>query len=127
LEGPGKIRENAVLTFTYDRCEVAGETFQLDDLDEFRGTVRILTIPREAMGFGDVKFLGAIGAFLGWQAVLFTIFAASIAGCLVGVLAMIRHRNRGGTVIPFGPFLALGAILWIFGGNRFWEWYFRFF
>ncbi len=68
------------------------------------------------MGFGDVKFIAAIGAFLGWQAVLFTICAASIIGCVAAVAGIFLARDRSGSRVPFGPFLALGAALWVFFG-----------
>jgi leader peptidase (prepilin peptidase)/N-methyltransferase len=76
------------------------------------------------MGFGDVKFIACIGAFLGWQAVLFTLFSASVIGSLAGIAGMFLAKDRSGTRIPFGPFLALGAGIWIFGGRLLAEWYF---
>jgi len=127
VEGPDGPVSSESLVFYFNRCQLQGREHKLDDLEEIRGKVTAIIIPREAMGFGDVKFIGAIGAFLGWQAVLFTIFASSVVGCFFGVAAMIIHRRKGGTVIPFGPFLALGALIWLFGGKALWDWYFRMF
>ncbi len=69
---------------------------------------------REGMGGGDIKLLGMIGAFLGWQSLLFVVFASSVLGSLVGILAMLKQRKGGKTVIPYGPFLALAAVIYLF-------------
>jgi len=78
---------------------------------------------KEGMGMGDVKLLGMIGALIGWQGVLFTIFTGSSAGCLVGLVLMIRHRGGMKTAVPFGPFLSLGALLYVFWGPDLINWY----
>jgi len=88
----------------------------LADLMPVRASVTEIILPREAMGFGDVKFLACIGAFLGWQGVFFTLFAGSVIGALIGVATMVLTRGRSGGRIPFGPYLALGAILWVMAG-----------
>ena len=112
------------LRFHYDRVEIGGETLDLDKLDTICGTLDSVIIPREAMGFGDVKFLACIGAFLGWQAVFFTICVSSIVGCVAGVAGLLLSRGRARTVLPFGPYLALGGMLWLFGGRELTDWYF---
>lgn len=66
---------------------------------------------REAMGFGDVKFLGMIGAFLGWRGALLSLFVACLSGAVIGVLHRLLTREA---MIPFGPFLALGAVASLF-------------
>ena len=109
--------------FHYDRITSGTDVRALDDLQVIRGTLEGIVIPREAMGFGDVKFIAAIGAFLGWQAVLFTIFASSVIGCLAGLAGLFLAKDRSGARIPFGPFLALGAAWWIFGGKALFDWY----
>jgi leader peptidase (prepilin peptidase)/N-methyltransferase len=69
---------------------------------------------REGMGGGDIKLLAMIGAFLGWQSLLYVLFSSSLAGSAVGVVAMLKQRKGGQTRIPFGPFLALGALSFLF-------------
>jgi leader peptidase (prepilin peptidase)/N-methyltransferase len=75
---------------------------------------------REGMGLGDVKLLAAIGAFLGWQAVLFTILVSSVAGALVGGATVGFRLQRE---VPYGAFLAPAAILYLFCGHEVIHWY----
>jgi leader peptidase (prepilin peptidase) / N-methyltransferase len=107
----------------------------------------------EGMGFGDVKLMGMVGAFLGIKLTIFTIFAASLAGSLFGLatvfvvwikrthrfmrrLANLQAARRRGWrsaqvvyryyQMPFGVFLGSMALLALFFGNRFLTWYGRF-
>ncbi len=80
---------------------------------------------KDAMGFGDVKLLGAVGAFFGPWAVLFTIVVSSFVGSLIGVALIMRGKAKlgGYTAVPFGPFLAMGALAWRFWGPAIISWY----
>ncbi|GAB4161450.1 MAG: A24 family peptidase [Planctomycetota bacterium] len=69
---------------------------------------------REAMGFGDVKFLAMIGAFTGWQAALLAFFLACLSGAVIGLVHRVLTRD---SMIPFGPFLALGALCSLMGSG----------
>ena len=69
---------------------------------------------KEGMGGGDIKLLAMIGAFLGWQHVCMTLFLASCTGALVGIGLMAFRDVERGQYIPFGPFLALGAVASLF-------------
>lgn len=73
---------------------------------------------KEALGFGDVKLMGAVGAFFGPVAVLFTLIFSSLAGSVVGVAMMMRGKARlgGFTAVPYGPFIALGVLAWMYWG-----------
>ena len=112
-----------VLEFYYNRVRVDGQEFGLDTVDQISGVARELEIPREAMGRGDLKFLAAIGAFLGWRGVLFSIFAGSVAGSIVGLSTLIIGKRVWSAKLPFGPYLALGALLWMFFSEKFIQWY----
>lgn len=79
---------------------------------------------KEGMGGGDVKLLAMIGALIGWKGVFFTIFASSAIGTIVGIIIMIATRNNMKLAVPFGPFLSLGAALYLFYGNEIIQWYY---
>lgn len=70
---------------------------------------------KTTMGFGDVKFLGMIGAFLGYKLVLMTFFLAPFLGIFVGLYQKVRTQK---SLIPYGPFLALAALILLFWGDR---------
>lgn len=78
---------------------------------------------KEGMGGGDIKLLAMMGAFLGWRSVPFIIFAASLVGSVIGVSLMLLQKKDGKLAIPFGPFLAFGAVLYIFYGRQIIHWY----
>lgn len=79
---------------------------------------------KEGMGGGDIKLLAMLGAFLGWRSVPFIIFAASLVGSVIGISVMLARRKDGRLAIPFGPFLAFAAIIYIFYGKSIIQWYF---
>lgn len=74
-----------------------------------------VTVPREAMGFGDVKFMAAIGAFTGWEGVLFSLGGGSVLGLVTAILMTLLGRREWSARIPYGPYLAAAALLWILG------------
>jgi leader peptidase (prepilin peptidase)/N-methyltransferase len=107
-----KVREGANL-----------EEFALEGVTTLKAKATQVVIPREAMGFGDVLFLMMIGAFTGWQSVLFTILAASVIGTVFAMIHRLTGKAEWGAKIPFGPYLAMGATLWVFYGPQFVDWY----
>jgi leader peptidase (prepilin peptidase) / N-methyltransferase len=119
----GRVLEGVTLQCRYDRVTVAQETLALDGIDRMSGVVRELQIPREAMGRGDLKFLAAIGAFLGWHAIIFTIFAGSLLGSVVGLTTLAVGKRVWSAKLPFGPYLAGGALIWMFFGHELVRWY----
>lgn len=84
-----------------------------------------LCAKKEGMGGGDIKLLAMIGAFLGWKAVVFTVFVASAVGTAVGILVALHTRKGRELKVPFGPFLGVGAMVFIFFGPQIIDWYVR--
>ena len=82
---------------------------------------------REGMGGGDIKLLAMLGAFLGWQAVFPVIFFASLGGSIIGVPLMLIKKKRSRLALPFGPFLAAAALIYLFWGQNIIYWYLSFY
>jgi leader peptidase (prepilin peptidase)/N-methyltransferase len=81
---------------------------------------------QEAMGEGDLNLIALVGAFLGWRLVAVTILVGCLLGSVVGLGLMAFRRLGRRQHIPFGPFLALGALVALFWGDRLIAWYLRF-
>ena len=81
----------------------------------------------EGMGMGDVKMLAMLGAFLGWKAVLVTLVLASFSGAIIGLLLMAVQRGTMKFALPFGTFLAIGALIAMLAGDPLVGWYAGFF
>jgi len=77
-----------------------------------------ITLPREAMGLGDVKFLGAIGAFIGWQGAMFSLMVSSMIGAAVGIVLILLRKREWSSRMPYGPYIAAAAVIWLFGGKK---------
>jgi len=87
------------------------------------GKIGTAIFKKDAMGFGDVKLMGGLGALLGWQAVLYILFFSALAGSLIGVALILMNRKELSSQIPYGPYLALAAFSWMLGGYRLWDAY----
>jgi leader peptidase (prepilin peptidase)/N-methyltransferase len=74
---------------------------------------------REVMGFGDAKLLCVIGAFCGLRGAVFALVAGSLLGMLIGIPIMVSQGKGVKNAIPFGPYLSLGALVFMFFGDRF--------
>ena len=77
----------------------------------------------EAMGGGDVKLMGMFGSFLGWKSALLIIMLGAITGSVVGVTLILLRKHKAEQVIPFGPFLAIGAVVTMLYGDPIVFWY----
>ena len=80
---------------------------------------------REAMGMGDVFLMGAVGALFGPVAVLVTLILSSVFGSIVGIVLILLSRTKlgGFTPIPYGPYICMGCLAWMFYGPQLVNWY----
>ena len=112
----GEKCQNLDLRFFHDRLKTARHDLPLEEIRELFGRTNRAEFPREAMGLGDVKLVAAIGAFVGWQGVLFAIPIAAFLGCAFGIIAILLRHKSLSVRVPFGPFLSAGAVLWVLCG-----------
>src|SRR6266496_3218054 len=103
---------------------VGEDSFKPDEVPHLEVVTDEIVVPREAMGFGDVKFMAAIGAFLGWQAVIFSLMISAMIGATVGITLIVLRKSEWSSRLPYGPYIALAATIWIFGGQRLALWWF---
>ncbi len=78
---------------------------------------------KEAMGGGDIKMMAMVGGVLGWKGVILTTFLGSLTGSIIGILSLLVRGREKGSLIPFGPFLALGSLITLFYGQEILTWY----
>ncbi len=86
----------------------------------------IVRINPAGMGYGDVKFAGVLGLYLGWagwEALVVGTLSAFAAGAVVGLGLLITRRARLESSIPFGPFMLAGAVVGIVAGTEVGDWY----
>jgi leader peptidase (prepilin peptidase)/N-methyltransferase len=100
------------------QLRIGQDTFDPDKVLYLEAVADHVVLPREAMGLGDVKFMAAIGAFLGWPAVLFSLAFSSVIGSVVGVALIVMRRREWSARMPYGPYIAVAAVIWIFGGYK---------
>lgn len=74
---------------------------------------------REGMGGGDIKLLAMIGGFLGWKSLIFVVLVSSLLGAVVGIAVMVVKKQDMKYAVPFGPFLSVAAVAYLFFGDAF--------
>jgi leader peptidase (prepilin peptidase)/N-methyltransferase len=101
---------------TPQKLEIGEDEFDPEQVPHMEAASAEVILPREAMGFGDVKFMAAIGAFLGWRAVIFSLMASSVIGLACQITLILMRKREWSSRLPYGPYIALAAAIWIFGG-----------
>ncbi|MBM3824342.1 MAG: prepilin peptidase [Verrucomicrobia bacterium] len=119
LDLPDRCYRDVEVRLSPERLRIGEEELLPESVPHMEAETTQLVLPREAMGLGDVKFMGAIGAFLGWQATLFSLMFSALFGSLVGVTAIVCGRRDWSSRIPYGPYIAAAAVAWIFLPVRF--------
>ena len=114
LELIDRCYQNVKVRLSPRRLRIEAEEFNPEAIHQMEAVSTEIVLPREAMGFGDVKFMAAIGAFLGWPATLFALVVSSVIGSVVGVAGMMMQGRERFARIPYGPYLAAAALIWVF-------------
>jgi leader peptidase (prepilin peptidase)/N-methyltransferase len=105
--------EKHTLTIKHDAITIGDTSYTLSDIKNIQLKSKFFVVPREAMGRGDIKMLAMIGAFLGPAGVVCSLMLATFSGCLVGGLGIIIGKFTKSKQLPFGPYLAIGAAIWM--------------
>ena len=113
---------NTTVRLSQDKLMIGEEELNPEETPHMEVVTDEIVVPREAMGFGDVKFMAAIGAFLGWPATLFSLMASSIIGATVGLTLIAMKRQEWSSKLPYGPYIALAAVIWMFAGQQILGW-----
>ena len=109
----------ASVCLTPKKLTIGDDEYDPEKVGRMELTTGELELPREAMGFGDVKFMAGIGAFIGWQGALFSLMFSSVLGAVAGGTMILIGKREWSSRIPYGPYIALAAATWVFGGKDF--------
>jgi leader peptidase (prepilin peptidase)/N-methyltransferase len=126
LELIDRCYENVTVKLSASRLLIDDEELDPETVAHMEAVSDEIVVPQEAMGLGDVKFMAAIGAFLGWRAVIVTLFISSVVGSMIGLTAIALGKRAWSTRLPYGPYIAIGAVICVFWGDdimKLWTWW----
>ena len=116
---------DVTVRLTSHRLTLGEEKIDPETVPYLEAVCSELVLPREAMGLGDVKFMAGIGAFLGWQGAVFSLLASCFIGAAVGFALILSRKREWSSRVPYGPYIALAAAIWLFGGKNLFAAFFR--
>ena len=129
LDGLTEIRMDGILR-TATKLEIHDhyiildtDRYEIENLDSLNGKTTSATVPREAMGMGDVDLLAVLGATFGPPSLLVIVLFACLFALVLAFLGKIGFSK----MLPFGPALIAGGAFWLFYGKQTWAWYMGFF
>ena len=111
--------KDVTVRLSVSALEIGGEKISPEDVAHLEAVSAEIVLPREAMGLGDVKFMGAIGAFIGWQGTIFSLMVSSLIGAAAGIILILLGRREWSSRMPYGPYIAVAAVIWLFGGSKY--------
>lgn len=110
--------KDVLVRLSSQSLEIGGEKIDPETVPYMEAMSAEIVLPREAMGLGDVKFMAAIGAFIGWPGVIFSLMVSSFIGAVVGIGLILLHKREWSSRMPYGPYIALAAAIWVFCGKK---------
>jgi leader peptidase (prepilin peptidase)/N-methyltransferase len=119
LELVDRSYQNVTVRLSTASLRIGDEKINPADVAWLEAVSAEIILPREAMGFGDVKFMGAIGAFIGWQGAVFSLMISSLIGAAVGTALIVMRKREWSSRMPYGPYIAVAAVIYLFGGKKF--------
>jgi leader peptidase (prepilin peptidase)/N-methyltransferase len=117
--------QNVTIRLSPASLKIGDEQTNPDDVPHLEAVSGEIILPREAMGLGDVKFMAAIGAFIGWQGVIFSLAVSSFIGAATGVVLILMRKRAWSSRMPYGPYIALAAVIWVFYGKKMFQSFFH--
>ncbi len=114
--------KNVVVRLSPAALDISGEKLDPAAVACMECVTAEIVLPREAMGLGDVKFMGAIGAFIGWPGTIFSLAISSFIGAAVGIALILLRRREWSSRMPYGPYIAMAAVIWTFSHKTFFAW-----
>ncbi len=114
---------NVPVRLDRETLRIGEEQFATESVPCLEVLTSQVVLPREAMGQGDVKFMAMVGTFLGWSGVAFSLLASALLGSVVGVGLIAARRRAWSSRIPYGPYIAVAAMVWVLAGDAILDWY----